>query len=489
MSCLSLSKSCLATCLFVLSIVCHAQQQNESKYNEDITLLKTVLEAAHSGYRRYNSEAQLAGMWTELEAHLARPDTSPLQVYAGVSKLLAGLKCDHTKAELPKDLSLLKKERFLPFRFKVFGQRMYVSSSAITELKRGDEITHINNVPVQVALSKLQSYMSVDGYTSFVAMSKLEQDYDLLGSGFEQFFAPLVLGLDNYPETYSVSIKSKDHVTDTSSLTVSVVDFDAWIKLSNRPYRLDFKDAVSVDYLNDNKTAILRVDTFVNYRKPVNAVALFETHFKQIAQNDIEHLIVDLRRNGGGSDDAQLALMRHLYRKPFQLVTGAWLSPFPLGELRTQLNSWDRRALDVDKTSLQMTEKGYAIPMALLGGNAQEQQPAEYAFMGQITVLSSSQNASASAALMAHIKQNDNVRVMGDLTGGNQGGTTATIMGFLTLPESKIVVRVPLILNQYNIQDPADGLGAIPDIEVSQTLDDWLVKKDTVLEHAKRLSF
>ena len=104
-------------------------------------------------------------------------------------------------------------------------------------------------------------------------------------------------------------------------------------------------------------------------------------------------------------------------------------------------------------------------------------------------MLSSKDNASASAALLAHLAQQTNVTVVGEETGGNQGGTTGTVIAFLTLPESGVVVRIPMIRNRYKIKEAQDGMGLIPDIIVRQPFDHWLIEKDSAMAYAKQMHF
>lgn len=54
------------------------------------------------------------------------------------------------------------------------------------------------------------------------------------------------------------------------------VAFRTWTKLANDglPYRQDFGSSVSWKMVGP-KTGYLRIDTFVNYRKPVDAAALY----------------------------------------------------------------------------------------------------------------------------------------------------------------------------------------------------------------------
>lgn len=454
-------------------------------YASDVALLKTALETAHPGYSRYLTEAEKDGLFKELEMVVAK-SPSELTFYSAVSKLLVGLRCEHTKAEFSPHLEQQKKQAFMPFRFRIFDNRMFVEYAHDTSgLSRGDEVLRINNVPIQQIISQLFPYIERDGYTDHATTALLEQNFDLLGSSFEQFFSSVVLQKDTFVTQFEVTYKNNGEDLQVAKASMSAISFDDWIGLSGRPYRLNFSDAVKVNI--QGNTAVLTVDTFVNYRKPVDAFSVFEEIFSNFEKQEVTHLIVDLRNNGGGSDDAQMALLRHLYQVPFTLVDGAWLSAKPLGSLAAKLNSWDRTAIDIDKSQLPLTPKGRAIPVEALGVNAKLQQPAKHAFKGDIVLLTSKSNASASAALLSHIQQQPNVTLVGQATGGNQGGTTATIMAFLTLPTSKIVVRIPLIRNHYNIENVLDGVGAMPDIYVPEQLNDFLTMQDRAMQTAHSL--
>ncbi|MBT0587949.1 S41 family peptidase [Alteromonas oceanisediminis] len=453
--------------------------EETTSFEQDIALLKQTLSAAHPGYARYIDEHELEGQWAALTLKSKKKSYSNLQFYTDVSRVLASLRCEHTVADLPKDLDAQKKQHFLPFTFKLFEYRMFVERSTLSTLQKGTEISHINNVPVETILSKLMPYVSIDGYTDFTKAGKIARDFDLIGSAFEQFFAPVVLGVDKYPDSFEITLRD----TKGTNIKVQSIEFSKWLTLAERPYRLDFKDAVSVKFIEPS-TAVLSVDTFVNYRNPVDPDLLFLSIFKELKNKSVEKLIVDLRRNGGGSDDAQIGLMRYLYNTPFQLVDGGWLSVKPLGDLAANLTSWDRAVIDFDKTVLPLETQGYRIPLNQLGISAQTIEPAEYSFEGTVVMLTADNNASASAALMAHIQKQKHVTLVGEKTGGNQGGTTASVIAFLKLPHSQISVRVPLILNRYNIDNAENGIGATPDLFVPQTLDDWLNNKDSILEHA-----
>jgi C-terminal processing protease CtpA/Prc len=84
--------------------------------------------------------------------------------------------------------------------------------------------------------------------------------------------------------------------------------------------------------------------------------------------------------------------------------------------------------------------------------------------------------------LIAKLKDLGRVTLVGEATGGSAEGPTAGNLLMLRLPASGILVRVPLIFSRMDIRAFEPGLGVKPDVEVKQTLEDFLAGKDSVME-------
>jgi hypothetical protein len=101
-----------------------------AELTRDLKILRFALEQVHPGATRYTPKATLDAALAGLEARAKRPMTD-LELYGSVSKVLALVKCNHTKAEYPRALEAFRTSHptHLPFRFQLLGGRMFITAS------------------------------------------------------------------------------------------------------------------------------------------------------------------------------------------------------------------------------------------------------------------------------------------------------------------------------------------------------------------------
>lgn len=438
----------------------------------DVALTRQALEVIHPGLHRYTPKAEMDAAFARLEERVKQP-ISDVELYGELSLLLAKIRCDHTKAELPGALSKYRKENptHLPFRFRLFDGRMYVASS--NQLARGTEILSINGVAVPEILARISPAVSIDGFTDAVIPAKLEADSDLMGSDFDQFY-PVFFG---FPDELKVEVPGR-------TVPLKPVTYAQWQSL---PWPsvdgAEFHKTTTWKWI-DAKTAYLRIDTFVNYRNPVDPATLYDPIFQAV--RDAEHLVVDLRENGGGSTDASEGLARYLLEKPFVLTRSVRLKAIRYGELPKYIETWgDRKALfEAPEERFRKLPDGWYEEIR----DAAPAEPSPYRFKGRVTVLTGPGNGSGSTMLIAKLKDEGRVRLVGMPTGGSAEGPTGGQIFFLKLPESGITVRVPAKRSLTNISTFKPGLGVAPDVEVRPTLADFLAGRDPALGVATGLT-
>lgn len=450
-------------------------------FSADIDLAREALSRIHPGYDRFASASELDAMWRQLDARNA-DGLSEADLYLELSLILAAIRCDHTKAELPDILADARETRpvYLPFRFRVFDNRMFVDLPGETGLPRGAEILRIDGADVSERLDDTRRYIPVDGYTDHVRDLELAASSEFPGSGFDHFEALA------RPDDHQAVLDLRLPGGEETRMTVDRLTYPDYIALTRngQVYR-NFSDpgAVTVDHIAPG-IAVLNVETFVNYRTPVDPDGVFGPVFASLEADGIERLILDLRRNGGGSTDAQLSLMRHLVQTPIRPVREVRVRSYDLDGLRPHLSTWEQAALNPDPAWFIPRDDGFFTLIPQLAGTGTDAPPAEQAFTGELAILTGPANSSGSTQIIGTLRQASDAVLVGEATGGSQVGPTAGIIYFLTLPQSGIRVRIPMQWSIMNVDNAVEGQGYAPDIAAPLTYESWMAGEDPALDAA-----
>ena len=456
---------------------------SDEQIREELSITRRALEKIHPGYTRYNQQSFFDALWDEVEAELlANPTRGNL--YLQISRVLATIRCDHTKAELPKDFEDARQSEplYLPIRYAIFDSRMFVTNPGTTDLVLGSEVLAIDGVPVGEAIDAVKALFPVDGDTDYIKEESISNFDEFMGPAFEHFYPFL------YETSEDVTLTIAGGATGAQEIATKRLGFADYSAITGeKRFSRNFKDAVTFKLLDD-RSAYLSVDTFVNYRVPVDPDTLYAPIFAELERSGRDTLILDLRRNGGGSNDAQMGLLTWLMTKDFReadalLVKSDTLDP----ELKPYLGTWEKAALNPDPAWFNRREDGmYEIINPLVGKPAESIVAKEGAFTGKLIVLTSGDNASGVTHLLATLRtQRENAVFVGERTGGAATGATAGILFYLTLPHSGVKVRVPLQRTLIAYADQLDPRGGItPDILAPDTRFSTLTGTDPAMEAA-----
>lgn len=443
----------------------------------DVALLRRALEEIHPGTTRYASADELARAFDELDARSAAGLTSAA-LYLELSRVVGLVRCGHSRVEGPPALERHRAEHatHLPFAFRWLEGRMIVTRAAdgAVGLARGDEVVALDGVPVARLVTELGPLMPLDGRTDAARASRLDTPYEWEDCGLDHYL-PLVHG---FRARFELTVRGADG--KERALTVPAVTSVQARSLRPAP-SADFARAVSARDL-DATTALLTVETFVNYRQPVEPERVYRPYFAGFLERGIEHLVVDLRANGGGSDDAAWALARFLAREPFTTrARPPRQKRLRYGDLVPHLETWESNAFELPEELFTRLPDGWfehreppETPLT----------PHELAFPGRITVLTGPFNASGVTMLLAVLREHAELRLVGEPTAGSAEGPTAGLIFFLTLPASGIRVNVPVLSQRTSATRFEPGLGVTPDVLVPETVADLLAGRDAALARA-----
>ncbi len=461
--------------------------------SRDVALLRRALETVHPGLYRYSSKTEIDAAFARSEGAASMP-ISDLALHGEIARLLAAIHCDHTKAEMPDELTAFRNANptHLPLRFQLIEGRMIVVSSdgQAGAPPAGSEILSINGMAVPSLLLKLAPLVSYDGTTDQAIAAKLADDSDLMGDDFNENY-PALFG---FPDAWQIEWKPVGGTAPTTA-TLKPIRFVEWISLSGpgAKYRSEFYN--SITWRMNGKVARLGIDTFVNYRNPVQATSFFSGFFAAMEEAGTGHLILDLRKNGGGSEDVSVALGRYLIDSPFTWSKPIRYKAVRYGDLPQYFETWgDREArFNPPLAAFRQTGDSWYERIPVLRG-AQvtdadvtfEQQPvAEGGFRGRITILSGPRNGSGATRTIAQLKEKAGAVVVGEDSAGSAEGPTSGSIFLMKLPASGIKVRIPEAWNRTAIESWEPGKGVTVDELVVPTLADFEVARDRAIAVAQ----
>jgi hypothetical protein len=445
---------------------------------EDLALFREAIERIHPGLGRYAPAADFARACDALQ-DAVDGGTDDLTLYRELSRVAGGLRCGHTRVEAPEWLAKWRARNpsLLPFRFALVDGRMFVlSAAAASGLAPGSEVLSIEGRAVAELVEAIGATVPLDGWTDSIRASRLESAYEFEESGFDHYL-PLFVG---FSARWRLSVRAAEGAPP-SELEVAPLALADWQALGPRVAR-DLPEAVRWRAL-DERSALLTVETFVNYRRPVDAEALFARVFGEIAAAGHEHLVLDLRACGGGSSDVAWTLARFLVDVPLEFGGERLVRCTSVGELRPHLETWDESAYELAPDAYEARPGGW---FRLHAPASPPLAPHPARFQGPIDVLVGPYNASGATMLVARLAEARAVRTLGEPTGGSAEGPTAGLIFFLTLPHSGIRVNVPAVREASGVRAFRSGFGVEPDVLVVPTLADRLAGRDPVLAAALR---
>lgn len=448
---------------------------------EDVQLARRAVELIHPGYDRYASRESLTAAWRQLEQQ-CEGDLTEADLFAGLSRVLALCRCSHTKAEPSEGWAAWRESTpaYPPFRFRVEDGRMIVVRSAAKGLDAGDEVVSLNGISAARMMATILEAVPADGWNDDARRFALAAMSDLDESEWDHFL-PAFFALG--PSVLMEIRRTNEAVSRAIELPL-MTRAARLAALNEEPPPENLDEAIRLEHPADG-IAVLTVGTFVAYRKPIPPREIYQPCFERLAGGGTKCLILDLRGNGGGSDDAALDLMRFLVDQPVESKSSRQVRTFRFGDLKDRLETWDRSVMELPEEIFRDLGNGY---YALPEEAAAPAPPLEPGFRGRLIVLCGPANASGATLFMAGLRARRAATFVGETTGGAVEGPTAGVIFFLPLPNSGIRVRIPAIrtVTGYKAADATGGF--LPDVLVRTTAADLVAERDPVLERALELA-
>ena len=337
-----------------------------------------------------------------LYGQLSQPMTI-VDYYRKVAPLIASLGDDHTRVFPPVDAydQMDGYERFFPLDIAFKGEKALIIGNYTDnpDIPLGAELLSINNIP----LSEIQSHWIPDL--------------------FLRFHRKLWFFFGSLPE-YQVELLPAGEST-LITFTIPGLTINEMNQQTNeQPW-----EAVTYKTLPGEKIGILTVNS-------LKSIAV-EPAFKQIQEDGVQELIVDIRENGGGYADTVDQLMNYLTDQPYQKCYKCAFN-----------RPWDNISSR---------------------------------YHGKIYLLIGPHTFSAAIWLATILHDHRLATLVGEETAETSSFCAYVTPGGDPLPRTRLSYMIPTrcLIRPNGI---VDGRGVIPDMIVETTIDDMIAGNDPVLD-------
>lgn len=455
----------------------------------DLLVMKATWENTNAGLYRYNTPSQINQLFDKALARTKEPMLLR-QFFILLSQLNAQLHCGHSFVSYYNNKKSIKQELYsgfhLPFLFKVMQGKFIVTHdlSAEKSFAPGTEILALNHVPVKQIIDSLLTVSKADGANGLnkqldnISIYKRDislKHYCLFDIYFPLFFKPNVQE-ENFIVSYKKGKKKLTH--SIKGLTKE----ERWNRYTQYYGKIPVNEETWWVKPLDQKTVLFRLGDFATYNWKFDFKKYLDSVFIAINKEGYIHLILDIRENEGGADEARDAVLSYLI--PTQLgcanpVRRLYRYTHIPDSLKKNLDTWDDTFKD-NKTGYKKTTEGYyEKDQASLDCDSLKPNPNR--FKGKVFLITDATNSSATFIMADFIKSNRLGTLVGEKTGGSQQGINGGELFFFYLPFSQIEMDIPLIWQKPLTDRPDEGI--IPDYEVNTTVRDISYQLDPQLTY------
>jgi hypothetical protein len=402
----------------------------------------------------------------------------------------AKINCGHTSAGSSRgrlkfnDTARLGK--MFPLSLKIWNDTMVVTTNLNRKdsvLKRGTVITKINSNTEQSLADTLFDYISTDGYNH-------THKYQTLSN--RGFFGSLYTSLFGLSEKYT--IEYLDSLGQAKTITVPVYNpaADTVNRASIRPIsslpqpsrkerkqqQLNFVRLLKIDSVNH--TAMMDLSSF---GRGYGLKQFFRNSFRVLRQLSINHLIIDVRSNGGGSVNNSTLLSRYISDHRFKICDSLY-AVRKKGRYDHYIKNHFWNKLFITFFTKKQRDGNYHF--GYFERHYFKPKQGNH-YNGKVYILTGGNSFSATTLFVSSVIKQDNVTVVGEETGGGAYGNSAWLIPDVTLPETGVRFRLPLFRMVMDKNNPKTGKGIQPEVESKPTVDAVRRGADFKLDKAMEL--
>lgn len=456
---------------------------------KDYSIYRKTLEEAHPGLYWYTSRDSMDYYFEkgseQLNDSLTEADFRKVLAY-----VTAKINCGHTTVRPSKAFAryqdTVRIGSVFPLSLKLWQDTAVVAANLNRRdsiLKRGTIITSINGMPMNKIVDTLFSYIGTDGYNR-------TNKYQILSN--RGYFGSLYSTLFGYSPVYQVGYIDSAGRSGFVHIRPFRPVRDPTARTQVTPARpLPQPSRKERKQMRKNSVRLLKIDTvnhvammdLNSFGRGYGLKKFFRRSFRALRKNNIEHLIIDVRGNGGGSVTNSTLLTKFISDHPFKVADSLYAVRKKKTYSRYIDNDFFNRLFITFFTHKQ---KDGHYHFSYYERHLFKPKKRNH-FNGQAYILIGGNSFSATTLFASVVKDQSNVTLIGEETGGGAYGNSAWLIPDMTLPGTGVRLRLPLFRLVINKDAPKDGKGVQPEIFAFPTVE--AVKKgiDYKLEKTMQL--
>lgn len=448
---------------------------------EDTKILKEVVLGMHPVIGIYKPKSYYDALFDNLINSL-NDSLTEKQYRIRLKLLFNELHCGHSEIMASKAYTKAVKPmqmNFLPYYVITVNNKLFVGmavkdkkdkkESKDSLLKSGAEVLKINNIAIDSILNYTSKFVTSDGY-----ISTGKNIY--MRSGFNYYY-PSLFGR---PDSFFVQYRQNNEVKEAWLKASKLKELPApSLRLKEDSTWTHYRKAnMDAGYLDNNKsTYVLKIKSF----KSAHYKRAYSRTFKKLEKEHIQNFVLDLRNNGGGNLMNSYKLLSYLLDSTETITLKTHVKNYPLKKY-TKGNVAYKLTCFVMGLAGKKTINGDTVYYT------QKLKPAKHhRYSGNMYVLINGGTFSASCIVSAYLKESGKAKFIGSETSGAKEGCNAGVTPYYTLPNTRMLVRVPAFRIIHDINPAITAHGILPDIEVNYDIQDILKRKDLELEKIKEL--
>lgn len=471
----------LILCLIVLFSSCASSYKTyrpdkkfaKDSLQQDFILLRNILEQKHPAIYWYTPKEKMDFYFDSLYNNIADSMTELQYGWQVIAPLTQKIHCGHTSFSMSKNWYRFMNNKHIPsfpLFVKTWADTMVVTGNLNRKdsvIKPGTIITSVNGIPVKELQQQIFKYLPQDGYSNNVNYVRLSANFPYFHRNIFGIYKNYRVGyIDSCGNEKKILLPMWSPLPDTSKIKRKIeLPEEKKSRQERKKERLEGFRSFAIDTATN--TGVFTLTTFSGGNGRHLKKFMRQT-FKKLQTNNINNLIIDLRSNGGGEIDIYALLTRYIRNTPFKVADSAYavaksLKPFSKYIHQSFLTNLGLRFLTSRKTDgnyhFGFYERHLFHPKK------------KNHFDGKVYVLINGPTFSASTLFCNAVKGQQNVILAGEDAGGGWHGNSGIMIPDITLPITKLKVRLPLFkIVQYN-HVPKDGRGVVPDIYIPPTVD------------------